>query len=72
MSDCLSFGKIILHVSIVINDGPIYHPASPLISHVNYCYGLMGVTIFVPGGGNDVAAKLNSPNICVYILTFLG
>ena len=47
-------------------EGPTYQPTSPLNSHVRRTFGLTCATILVPGGANGVAAKLNSPKICVY------
>ena len=44
-------------------EGPTYQPASPWSSQASRCSIFIWVTIFVPGGANGVAEKLNSPKM---------
>ena len=46
--------------------GPTYQPTSPFNSRVRRTFGLTCATILVPGEANGIAAKLNSPYVCVY------
>ena len=48
-------------------EGTTYQSTSPFNLHVRHTFGLIRVTILVPGKANGVAVKLNSPNIYVYI-----